>query len=250
MAPRRSARLQAAYANEGRLAPLHDPEKRITKPKPKVPPNQRKPAKLDCATCGRNLGRHYFPKAVTRKCAHNITTCKACTKTWISTQLDTVTYDNISCPECPELMDDASVKANATRAAYDRFNELERRGIADSTPGWRWCLAPRCNAGQVHQPSLHTKLKLAGNGKKHKRTRATDNDTICTCTECGAKACVPCDRPFHEDETCVQFQQRIKKAEHDEIASLKTIAEECKKCPFCTRNIERRGGCDQMTCKS
>lgn len=43
---------------------------------------------------------------------------------------------------------------------------------------------------------------------------------ICECTECGAKACVPCDRPWHEGEDCAAYQARIKDRLEEENKTL------------------------------
>ena len=61
-------------------------------------------------------------------------------KDWIAALLNGTTYDKIGCPECPQLMQNADVKVHAAKDVYARFDELERRAIAETTPGWRWCL--------------------------------------------------------------------------------------------------------------
>ena len=163
--------------------------------------------------------------------------------------MDSTTYDNVSCPECPELMQNSDMKLHAAKDTYKRFDELERRSIAEKTPGWRWCLAARCKAGQVHEPSIQAsgkKTRPSGmttrKGRKVQEERTFAN--ICVCNECGAKACVDCDRPFHEGETCEDYQERIENqdAEKEDVASLKTIQTACKQCPSCTKNIMRNGG--------
>lgn len=122
-----------------------------------------------------------------------------------------------------------------TRISYD---ELERRHKADSTPGWRWCMSPGCRSGQVHEPP-----KKKGRGKKAVK------DDICVCKDCGAKACVPCDRPWHEGENCDEYQKRLVGHEDEEKETLKTIVKKTKKCPSCAKNIEKNGGCPAMMCE-
>lgn len=62
----------------------------------------------------------------------------------------------IRCPDifddepCPALMRPVNVEAAATKASYATFARLAKRHIAESTAGWRWCLAPACDNGQVH----------------------------------------------------------------------------------------------------
>ncbi|KAK3676906.1 hypothetical protein LTR78_003110 [Recurvomyces mirabilis] len=76
-----------------------------------------------------------------------------------------------------------------------------------------------------------------------------DSDTICMCNTCNASACVSCDRPYHESETCAQYQGRRKRqTETEEKASETLIGKKCKHCPKCKKNIEKNGGCDMVTC--
>lgn len=65
----------------------------------------------------------------------------------------------------------------------------------------------------------------------------------CMCNECGARACVPCDRPWHYGETCSDYQLRIKDKVEEEDKSMLTIQRTTKKCPHCQRNIQKNGGC-------
>lgn len=228
---------------------------RVTKSKP-APKARQQQQRYDCTACGRTLADSSFPKHLpTDNCnIHLINTCKACLKQWIAVQIDSTTYDNITCPECPELMQNGDIKLHAAKDVYKRFDELERRGIADKTPGWRWCLAPRCRAGQVHEPPAQVGESVSNLGPKRrswtkvKKSEAAHN--ICTCNECGAKACVDCDLPWHEGETCHDYQTRIKGEDFEkkEAASLKTIQKQCKQCPGCKKNIQRNGGCDHMRC--
>lgn len=184
---RRSARIQGSKANPIDLtAPTPSPKSRVTKSK--APPKTKQATKRDCATCGRILSTQSFPKHITDDCNHDVNTCKACVKAWIPAQLDSVTYDKLSCPECPSILQNADVQKHAAKAVYDRFDELERRGIAETVPGWRWCMNPDCRAGQVHEPLLEVAANAGGKGTKAKgKKKKSAEDDICECKECGAK---------------------------------------------------------------
>lgn len=244
-AARRSARLQGVAT-----APIVDNNTRVNKSQPK-PKAKVKPPRFECSTCDRSLAASSFPKRLpTQECKHEGSTCKVCLKAWITAQLESTTYDKLSCPECPEIMQNASIKTNATKETYQKFDELERRGIQKKIPGWRWCLAPKCGAGQVHMP-LTEIAPNAAKGRKAKKGKETAGEDVCVCDSCGAKACVSCDRPYHDGETCKQYQARAKRQNVDEEkATAKQIESTCKKCPNCTKNIEKDGGCDQVRCKS
>ena len=206
----------------------------------------------------------------------------------ISVQLDSVAHGRLACPECTEVMANADVERLAAKDVYLRFDEIERRGFLEKTPGWRWCLNTECRAGQVHAPLLQntmdkgearpssksrkrntkaasgdfgedqapkgTSQKAAGTQNKSS-TVATpfdleNKDNIFTCQTCQSKACVSCDRPYHDGETCAQYKERrAMQNQAEEAASLETIAKDCKQCPKCSKNIEKDGGCDAVSCE-
>lgn len=153
----------------------------------------------------------------------------------------------------------------------DSYEELERRWIAETTPGWRWCLNPSCRSGQVHETSSPPASKPE-EGKeeqepaKPRRSLFQDifgtlhptksslelasppNPDIFTCKSCGASACVPCNRPRHLGETCAQYQARVKDRMEEEEASLKELQKHSKQCPKCSRPIQKSRGCNHMHC--
>ena len=254
---RRSARIRdrAAAAKAESASKAAEVPVRITKLKP-----QRE--RYDCTTCDRNLASSQFPKyAITDNCKHRINTCKACLKEWISMSLQHNMFDQLACPECPEKMQNDEVKTHAVKEDYERYDELERKAIADRIPGWRWCMGLRCRSGQVHPPPVNRDVelestiatllkgqKIKGPGKGTIAKDSNSNDDLnFTCNSCGAQACVACDRPSHDNETCVEHQARI--AKEDEM-SVALIAEVAKKCPSCSVNIQRNGGCDHIICRN
>jgi hypothetical protein len=273
-ATRRSRRLQNEPAPVPEVAsgPHITTDNRVTKPKPKPKPKRR-----DCVICGSEKATSSFPrKPPTSTCKHEVNTCTLCTKTHITVQLDSNTHDKLACPECPEILQNADVKRLGTKQAHARYDELERKAIAENTPGWRWCLNPKCRAGQVHKslidltadedeeeeaqepPAKKSKGKGGKAGKKSKSTKkkkkkktksSVYSEDICVCHACSFRVCVPCDRPYHEGETCAQFRKRLTKVEKDEQASLKAIEEKTKECPKCKKHIEKNGGCDQLICE-
>lgn len=74
-------------------------------------------------------------------------------------------------------------------------------------------------------------------------------DDICTCNECGSKACVNCDRPWHEGETCREYKARVKDRFDEEDLTMREIKKVTRKCPSCSKNIIKHGGCPSMFCK-
>ena len=202
--------------------------------------------RYDCATCGMNRLAKFFPDYnPSTECDdyHRINTCKACLQKHVTYCINnaqtTTTADEdealgIACPECDTVMRPVNIEIATSRTMYAKFEKLERRHKARTTEGWRWCLAPNCNAGQVHDSSSNT-----------------DKEDICTCHECGARACVPCDRPYHEGESCEAYQSRVKDRVEEEDKSLEAVNRLTKPCPNpnCKARIQTRGGCASVKCK-
>jgi hypothetical protein len=67
------------------------------------------------------------------------------------------------------------------------------------------------------------------------------------CPYCDYEICFECNRPWtsHKEGGCDQ----AKKAE-DELSEEAVKSMGAKPCPNCGINIEKRGGCDHMRCKS
>jgi hypothetical protein len=257
--------------------------------------------RFECHTCLETLTTGKFPDYnPTETCDHLINTCTKCLKEWIQSQIETAVFTpHIPCPQCNEKMNNRDVDMAVPKSIFSRYVvarltpidrsilmmccryvELERNYIAENTPGWRWCLAPGCQSGQVHVSPASTgpppqdpvpgskaypiKVEENKGGKGTSRTgwisksvsaiiaalgqRALAAQDVSTCNDCGAKACVPCDRPWHEHETCEEYQLRIKDRLQEEDASLAFIQKQTKDCPKCSKSIEKNGGCRHMYC--
>jgi hypothetical protein len=196
------------------------------------------PQRYECHHCLVEKGAQFFPNHTpTSTCEHTIRTCKVCLRKWVTRQITDASYVTedkeqtpvfgVRCPEtCDGVMLNHDVQAATTANPYRLFIKMERRRKAETTPGWRWCMNPRGDAGQVHEK-----------GK------------VCKCSECGARACVPCDRPVHHGETCAAYMKRVHGDE--DTKSLGKIIATTKVCPnpACKVRIEKWLGCGSMICR-
>lgn len=64
---------------------------------------------------------------------------------------------------------------------------------------------------------------------------------IMTCNTCSARACVRCDRPMHDGETCAAYQARIKDRLDEEDKALKAVRRVSRPCPMLEEYPEGRG---------
>jgi hypothetical protein len=117
-----------------------------------------------------------------------------------------------------------------TQASYDKLMVVET--LRDS-PHFRYCIAPNCPSGQLHDPSSN----------------------IFICGACNGRHCSVHNVPFHDGETCAQFDERTHAAQlaaaKDAKASQQELDKTSVKCPGrdCGVNIHKTIGCDHMTCK-
>ncbi|KAK0935065.1 hypothetical protein LTR29_013385 [Friedmanniomyces endolithicus] len=217
--------------------------------------------KYHCVVCDTDRIGNSFPDYnPSSECEHLIDTCKTCLKKWVTAQVDESTFTTggedgksfgIKCVQCDAVMKNVNVEIAATKRVYQRFEEVEPKHIGETTPGWRWCMNPECRAGRVHEPEV---IK-AGPKKAKKRVGfffskveppSESEPELCECQECGAKACIPCDRPWHEGESCAAYQARIKDRVEEEDRALEAIRKVTKPCPGCKRSIQKNGGCPAM----
>lgn len=191
-----------------------------------------KPAQRMCTTCFVQRTLNAFPeKPCSDQCKHSVNTCRTCTRRWINLQLDVAGFMRVRCPECKESMEKEYVRRHGSEADLRRALAMERRDKAEATPGWRWCLNTACDGGQVCS---------SPGGDNHE----TDARTL-TCSKCGARACIPCDRPYHKGKTCSEARASHREAD---AASDKTVLHVAKPCPTCSRPIEKDGGCNEVLC--
>lgn len=182
--------------------------------------------------CSDELSIHEFKsRSFTSACTHEVNTCNTCLGRWLDESFSSRGFDKISCPECKSPFQYADLKLCATVGQFNRYDQLATRAALSLIPDFHWCLSPRCRSGQIH----------------------ASRNPIFTCSACGFKQCIRHKEPWHEGETCQQYNYRKSghKKRDEEEQTLRTIARTTKKCPGkrCGTNIEKNSGCDHMTCE-
>jgi hypothetical protein len=112
-----------------------------------------------------------------------------------------------------------------------RYDQKSLLAAFQDMPNFAMCLGPGCDSGQIHE---------TGNAQP-----------IMTCTVCQFKTCFIHKMPWHQGQTCAEYDFLRQERMQQEAASEKLIAQTTKKCPNpnCGHGIEKEGGCDHMTCK-
>ncbi|OTA91078.1 hypothetical protein M434DRAFT_355391 [Hypoxylon sp. CO27-5] len=186
------------------------------------------PLSEECIVCSDEKRVSEMPnkRRITAACEHNSNMCKECVGTWIASSLDTVTWDRLKCPECPQLLKYENVRAFATREIFERYDTLAMKALLSSIPDFMWCLNPRCNSGQIH-PAGCARAK---------------------CYACKRYLCVRHNVPWHKGETCEEYERRARRQRRNDKASEEHVKEIAKPCPGCNKNVHKYTGCDHVTC--
>lgn len=66
-----------------------------------------------------------------------------------------------------------------------------------------------------------------------------------TCIECRQPFCVMCKVPWHADMTCDQYKESLDEMERQNLAF---IAEISVPCPGCGQAVQKKEGCNHMSC--
>ncbi|XXG98162.1 hypothetical protein Hte_004483 [Hypoxylon texense] len=166
-----------------------------------------------CVVCSDEKRVSEMPnrRRITASCEHDATICKECVGQWIVSSMDTVTWDRLKCPECPQLLKYENVRAFAPRDAFDRYDTLAAKALLASIPDFMWCLNPKCSSGQIH-PAGCARAKCHG---------------------CKHSLCVRHHVPWHSGETCDEYERRTRRQRKNDKASEKHVKEIAKPCPGC-----------------
>lgn len=161
-------------------------------------------------------------------CVHFL--CKMCARQLILSAVDARRIP-IRCVQCPESLDIGRCAQMLEDAHPVKHEQL--------------CALAAQHAGI-------SKLAYCSNSKcgmpfDYERGRG-DVPTWVRCPMCKVRTCVECRSEWHSGMTCEMFRKRMR---DEGDAKLKKLAEEnrWKACPKCGSMIERRIGCDHMTCR-
>jgi len=207
-----------------------------------------------CVLCTDDKPIASFPAWVTFQCDHTSNICLDCVRTWIEHKLNDGEHDKITCPECNRPLSHIDVENLATEEQFakyviipltcnltfnhganlcssSRYDKLITRNYLLNLDEFRWCLSPDCSSGQLHQ---------------------ANHGDIFICAACNFRHCVKHNIPWHEGETCAEYDYRtdgsLKRKE--EQASEHEIGRSTQTCPkeSCGARIHKMTGCDHMVC--
>ena len=181
-----------------------------------------------CEVCGYNFKPS---KHMTRHC------CKACVCAWCMYSYIRVKIEDgvarIPCPKCTHLLtrDEVNSHIDYNRVLKEKYDRI----LVDTESDGSLKTCPRC--------CLITEHKLP------RQFRLKEKDVKLRCTSCDLEWCFKCHAPWHEGATCKAFRTGEKQfRDWTKGTRVETGDANCRQCPTCRVYIERKEGCDHMTC--
>ncbi|KAL2068960.1 hypothetical protein VTL71DRAFT_15298 [Oculimacula yallundae] len=187
----------------------------------------------ECPVCLEHLTAESFPQGkITSTCVHEPTFCKDCLTKYVGTRVHEYPWSKVFCPECKETFSDEEVQIWTSSQAFEKHKQNAAMSKIHHLPNFIRCLAPDCGAGQLHDDS--------------------DAQPIMTCEACGFQTCPRHKLPYHDGQTCEEYDSTRQEQIEQEATSEKYLAETTKICPGpgCGIHTIKEGrACDHITCK-
>ncbi|THZ03896.1 hypothetical protein D6C93_02772 [Aureobasidium pullulans] len=179
-----------------------------------------------CLVCFKDQPLSAFPDVGnTGNHDHDNNTCRKCFNRYTVDQIKSG-KDEIRCCECAEHLTYDQVKTIISKTSLITYDKVLAKACVESDADFRYCLSEKCKSGQIHVGGAEQPLF--------------------NCGACKEQHCANCEVPWHEDETCDQYQAR-----HDDeiVQTAVVLSKISKRCPGgCGARIERDGGCPHMIC--
>lgn len=188
---------------------------------------------IECPICLEEYPPSGFPKraTITELCDHPDKSCLQCLDSSITTIIQTGALHILACPICPQKLTTRDVKEYANKKVYERYKYLKQQALR---PGhYISCTNASCGGSQAHDSDGPTGPRMV-------------------CNFCQAETCARHRRPWHEGQTCLEFDMdpaQIERLEEEE-ATAKLLAKEATSiCPKCGQGVTKTEGCDHMMCQ-
>lgn len=189
--------------------------------------------RIECPICLEEYPPSGFPKkaTVTRQCDHPDKPCLQCLDSSITSIVESGALHLLACPVCPQKLTRWNIKEYATKSIYERYKYLKQQA---SNPGhYISCTNTNCGGSQAHD----------SNGP---------NGPMMVCKFCQAQTCAKHRRPWHEGQTCGEYDMdpvQMERLEEEEATAKLLATEDTSICPKCGQGVTKTEGCDHMSCQ-
>ncbi|KAH4191043.1 hypothetical protein HBI23_230560 [Parastagonospora nodorum] len=201
--------------------------------RPEAPPAPAPPVMRHCEACLEDFPTEEFPQL--NGCQRVPNLHILCFARWIAVRVaETTQHRNITCPcGCGTVLTRENVEQYAESNILQAYDDLLAQELAEEL-GFRRCIGPECESGQIHD---------------------IEDGNIFICHECGHRHCTTHHIPFHDGETCEDYDNRLHREAMpptaEEIADQEYVDKHTKNCPGpkCGKRGDKVSGCDHMTCE-
>ncbi|ROW03707.1 hypothetical protein VMCG_05382 [Cytospora schulzeri] len=185
---------------------------------------------LECPICLEDYPPSGFPKrrTITAFCDHPDKACLQCLDSSITVMIERGALHLLACPICPQKLSHKDMKEYANKKVYERYIYLKQQS---EIPGhWISCTNTECGGSQPHE----------------------SEDPKMICNHCTSATCAKHKRPWHEGQTCGEFDMddaQIERLEEEEATAKLLAKESTSICPKCGQGVTKTDGCDHMRCQ-
>lgn len=185
---------------------------------------------IECPICLEDYPRSKFPKrlTITEFCDHPDKACLSCLDSSITAIIERGALHLLACPICPQKLSTRNIKEYANPAVYKRYKYLKEQS---EIPGhYISCTNPVCGGSQPHE----------------------SDDPMMICKHCQFATCANHRRPWHEGQTCKEFDlddAQLERLEEEEATAKLLSRESLSICPKCGQGVTKSYGCDHMQCQ-
>lgn len=184
---------------------------------------------VECPICADEYPVSSFPRqdTITESCTHPEKACLDCLEASIAAVVERGALHLLACPICPAKLTSREVERYASSQVYERYKYLKEQS---EIPGhYISCMSPHCGGSQPHE----------------------SDDPRMICKYCSFATCAYHKRPWHDGQTCAQFDlddSQIERLEEEEATAKLLSTEDTSICPKCGQGVTKTEGCDHMSC--
>ncbi|CDW84284.1 ibr domain containing protein [Stylonychia lemnae] len=154
---------------------------------------------------------------------------KECLQRFLISSINQCVYP-LKCPdhECRKLLLDSDLRALISIDIYEKYLNYSIQKVADQQPDIQHCPNPGCGfafAWDQNQDEPHQ-----------------------ICKKCQKKICIPCKTIFHQDQSCEEYKRNQRFDDNDQKFIDRMIYEGNIQCTRCRYWIQKKSGCDHVTC--
>lgn len=209
-------------------------ERRIEEDKQRVKedePDEEELKLYECELCAEEFPQDFFPSpdakdipASCRSCVWKFGSgvCYTCISRFLSNTLDYPDFHgSLHCFDCGELWPFKYVKLHPKGIELEKYEMSLLRQALQRDENFRWCPAPGCGAGNIHERNTGRCRKII-------------------CPSCNIASCFHCEVIWQTGHDC-QTMQEIPPATRRALQEQKT-----RQCPRCSMGVVKIDGCSTL----